>query len=163
MRRILAPNMPVTWNSGAGRHALILSGRIVTVGKQSAQVLCNGEVYEVPFHRMQRQGLKERRPCPTCGILVKDYRRGFCSVDCFNKYRCQQIDDKVFAAIIRLKTERQGMSPTCQEIGEAVGMWREPTWRSIKRLESAGRIWLEGGENHKQIGVVGGKWVYEGR
>lgn len=159
----MKPGQAVTWQIGPASNLMTLTGHLVSVKGKTARVRANGQVYEVLAEKLRkkRYGRIARQSCKVCGKPVGDPRCKFCSQKCAGKYRLIQTDEAVFAAIVQIKTEKQGITPTYEEIGAVAGLWREPVRRSVQRLMDAGRIWLVGSYRHKQIGVKGGRWIYE--
>ena len=69
--------------------------------------------------------------------------------------------DKIFAAIIKFKTENDGNSPSLKQLGEMVGLASKSTVHyHLRNLEQQGKIKLLDGKA-KSIIVKGGKWTYE--
>lgn len=163
----MKPGQAVTWQIGPATNPLTLAGHVVEANSKTARVRANGQVYEVPAEKLRKdtRGITARPPCEMCGKPVRDLQRNrkYCSQKCFGKHRESKQDEAVFNALVQLKIERQGITPTFPKIGEIAGTDRHSVGLSIRRLIAAGRIWYEGGERHKQIGVVGGRWVFERR
>ena len=156
----LAVDMPVSWLNGTGRRAIVLSGHIESLNGKMAYVRSNGTVYEVVKTDLRHCKYKLHSLCKRCGKFCENFGTEHCSRECFNASERDRLDAEVFAALVDYKTQNDGMTPTINRLANLVGIHRATVNDVLHRLENAGRIWRIGGEGHKQIGVVGGKWTY---
>lgn len=160
----LAPNMPVTWQSGPAKYPITLTGHVVSVKGTMAHVRCNGEVYTVDAAKLRPARAPIMRP--TCNRHGCDKAIGYpgsayCSRICFAKAREDESDNAVFAMLVRYKAAHDGVSPSTQEIADETGIFRSSVTRSLARLANAGRIVYSKTGKQRAIRVVGGRWVYE--
>lgn len=158
----LKPGIFVYWKTGPRAHPLKMTGHIVSINCETAQVRANGEVYEVKIEYLRWRGLRYPRPaCTTCGQPCQTLRATCCSRECFYELNRRRCVERVFAVLVAYKAAHNGISPIVPQIVRLARTTNEGARDALRRLEADGRIWFEGDNRHRQIGVVGGKWVYE--
>lgn len=71
--------------------------------------------------------------------------------------------DALLRYLIQFKTENNGDSPTFSEIMAALKISSKSVVRyNLHCLARDGAITLPGQKRSRRIGIVGGRWVYEG-
>ena len=158
----LAPNMPVTWQTGPASHPIKLAGHVVSVNCSTARVRANGEVYEVEIEKLQAQ-IRRKHLRPSCLLCGKpcDPEANYCSHEHYREALHKRTADTVFQAIVDYKLANDGISPLGEQICEATGLSKMTVARTIHKLEKSGRIRCEWRGQRREIFVPGGRWVYE--
>jgi predicted nucleic acid-binding Zn ribbon protein len=150
---------PVAWlRKIPGRaQPLRIYGRVAGQGHKGQLIIAaNGTSFEVGL-----ENLRVLKPCAVCGQPVGRMESTYCSPRCSGDARIERAKRKVFDFLIQFKTETGGLSPSIEEIRAAVQMDKKPIIDALHRLAEDGLIWFDGGERRRQIGVKGGRWVYE--
>jgi hypothetical protein len=99
--------------------------------------------------------------CVHCGQRTRYSRAQYCSQRCSDAAQMAQTDREVFAALVAYKRAHDGISPRLTRLAKDALMHQQTVSAALKRLEQAGRIWIEGEPPYQVYGVVGGKWTYE--
>lgn len=180
----MQPDTLVRWRQGN----ITLTGRIVHNGGNVAEVRANGQTYEVDTSLLKviktclycggpintrhgktakycsRQCYMDAGPktlCANCGQPTPRISAPYCCRNCFNAHRYGTADQEVFTALVEYKRQHDGLSPSLTELAKLSLMHPNSVARALDRMEKAGRIWYEGSQLHRGIGIAGGKWTYE--
>jgi hypothetical protein len=129
--------------------------RVIDVVGETSIIQKNGSLFEVPT-----QKLRTAPACEHCGKQADRLGARYCSAKCFHESRFVEVDAIVFDAIVKYKSEHDGLSPTTRQLGAILFYDKAPILRAIRRLTEAGKIRTKGAKS-SGIEVVGGRWTYE--
>jgi hypothetical protein len=77
--------------------------------------------------------------------------------------REQRTEANVLELLIKYKTEHDGTTPTLDQMRTESGMSTQTIRRALVRLNDAGKISYNDDGRYRNIRVIGGRWIFEGR
>lgn len=117
----LAPNMPVTWQTGPKAYPITLAGRIIATRGEIATVRSNGGLYEVAMSKLMQVApvpvvkhlATRRNTCQNCGLPGR-IKVGRCE-RCYQFRRRHGVDRPATVEPLRIQP---GTFAICQNCGE---------------------------------------------